>query len=65
MWIVIHITKSKDAAKEVENALASEGILVKIKGVYKQKNENDNYYEILVLESEAEEAKEILVEKGF
>jgi len=42
-----------------------EGILVKIKGVYKQKTENDNYYEILVLESEAEEAKDILVEKGF
>ena len=65
MWMVIHITKSKDAAKKVEDALAGEGILVKIKGVYKQKTESDNYYEILVLESEAEEAKDILVEKGF
>ena len=65
MWIVVTLAKSKDAARKVQEILSAEGILVKLKPLYKNVNEEANYYEVLVLESEAEEAREILIDKGL
>lgn len=65
MWIVVTLAKSKDAAKKIQDILSAEGILVKLKPLYKNVNEELNYYEVLVLESEAEEAREILTDKGL
>ena len=39
--------------------------MVKLKPLYKNTPEDENYYEVHVLESEAEEAREILMEKGL
>lgn len=65
MWVVVTLAKSKDSAKSIEALLSTEGILVKIKPLYKNVSEDENYYEIHVLESEAREAREILMEKGL
>lgn len=65
MWVVVTLAKSSDAAKNIESLLSAEGILVKIKPLYKKVSESENYYEIYVLESEAEEARDILMEKGL
>lgn len=65
MWIVVTLAKSKDAARKVQEILSAEGILVKLKPLYRNVDEEANYYEVLVLESEAEEAREILIDKGL
>jgi hypothetical protein len=65
MWVVVTLAKSKESAKSIETLLATEGILVKVKPLYKNVSEDENYYEIHVLESEAGEAREILLEKGL
>lgn len=65
MWIVVTLAKSMEAAKKIEAALTAEGILVKLKPLYKNVPEEENYYEVHVLESEAKEASEIIMEKGL
>jgi len=65
MWIVINIAKSSDTAEKIEKLLAAGGILVKRKPVYKNVDDTKNYYKISVLESEVEEARDILMENGF
>lgn len=65
MWMTVHMIRGKNAAITVANLLNGEGILVKTKAVYKNVLEEENYYEIRVLESEAESAREVLVENGY
>ena len=65
MWIVVTLAKSKEAAEKIKAALSAEGILVKLKPLYKNAPEEENYYEVHVLESEAKEASEIILERGL
>jgi hypothetical protein len=65
MWIVVTLAKSKDAASKIKEILSAEGLLVKSKPLYKNVNDETNYYEVLVLESEAQEAREILTDNGL
>jgi len=65
MWIVIHMAKSLRLAKSVHDLLTSEGFLVRIRPVYRTLGEEDNYYELKVPESEAEEARQVLSEHGL
>jgi hypothetical protein len=64
-WIVIHMARSGQEAERLKQKLTEEGILVRLKPVYKNRAEKDNYYELLVLHSEVEAAREIFLEKGF
>jgi len=61
MWTVIYIAPTQNIAEKYQQALAEEGILVQLRAVsaYPQKNTTQTT-EILVPESEAEEAHEIL-----
>lgn len=65
MWIVINMSHNKKKADKIKEILTNEGFLVKLRPVYKNVPEDDNYYEIMVLESEATEAHKILNEKGL
>jgi len=65
MWIVVYMAKSRAITEKIKTLLEQEGILVKLKPVYKKYGEEDNYYEILTLESEAEEAQEMILEHGL
>jgi len=65
MWIVIHIAKSSEAATGIQELLRREGILVKLRGLYRNRSEEENDYEVLVLAGEANEARHILLEKGI
>lgn len=65
MWIVVHLAKTLEAAQALEQKLQGEGILVKLCAIYKNKSAQDNYYEILVLKSESEEAREIILGSGL
>ncbi|WP_129723663.1 hypothetical protein [Xylanivirga thermophila] len=65
MWIVIYMAQSEDTAKDIQSMLTDEGFLVKSRPIYKNVSEQDNCYEILVPQSEAYEARCILVDKGY
>lgn len=59
MWTVIYIAPTKNIAEKYQQALAEEGILVQLRPVGSQQS-NSVSIEILVPESEAEEAHELL-----
>lgn len=65
MWTVVYMAQSKDIATKLEELLAKEGILVKLRPISKNQDNNDNYFEVLVPEAEVEEAHSVIIEKGF
>ncbi|HZJ82624.1 MAG TPA: hypothetical protein VFD57_02330 [Clostridia bacterium] len=65
MWVVVYMAHSKKVAHIIENILNSEGILLKLKPVYKNVASEENCYEILVPQSEGIEARAILMENGY
>jgi len=62
MWTVIYIAANKNEAEKYQKALAAEGILTKLRPISSSSNSNNVATEVLVLESEAEEAHEILTD---
>ncbi len=65
MWLVVGMASSKKAAVIMQKTLESEGILVKLRNVSSKAKDGGDTYEILVLESEASQAREILLEHGL
>ncbi len=65
MWTVVYMAQSKEIASNMQELLAKEGILVKIRPISKNPDNNDNYYEVLVPEAEIEEAHSVIIESGF
>ena len=65
MWMVITLARNREAARRIETILKDEGILVRLHAVYKKVNAEKNCYEVLVLEAEFDEAREILTENGL
>jgi len=65
MWTVVYMAKNKKIADRVSELMSTEGVLVKQQPVSKNTGDEDSYYEILVLESEVEEAHNILYECGY
>lgn len=65
MWTVVYMAQTKEIANTVEDLLSNEGILVKLRPISKNRETNDDYYEVLVPESEVEEAHCVIIEKGY
>ncbi len=65
MWTVVYMAQSREIASKLQVLLSEEGILVKLRPISKNPENNDNYYEVLVPESEIEEAHSVIIEKGF
>lgn len=60
MWTVVYIAPNKKQAERLQQALSQEGLLVKLRNIGLP-NVNDNgSVEILVPESEVDEALEII-----
>jgi len=59
------MAQSKEIATKLQELLTNEGILVKIRPISKNHENNDNYFEVLVPEAEVEEAHSVIIEKGF
>lgn len=59
------MAQSKEIAENIQELLAKEGILVKLRPVSKNEESTNDYFEILVPEAEVEEAHSIIIEKGF
>ncbi|HHV60228.1 MAG TPA: hypothetical protein GXX49_08095 [Clostridiaceae bacterium] len=64
MWTVVYMAQSKEIATKLQDLLTKEGILVKLSPISKNRDNNDTYYEVLVPESEVEEAHSVIIE-GF
>ncbi|MDO5327456.1 MAG: hypothetical protein Q4G00_12145 [Clostridia bacterium] len=64
-WKVIHMARSEKHAKEILSLLEREGILARSKQVYRTVSSEENYYEIMVLGSEAVEAQQLLIENNL
>jgi hypothetical protein len=59
MWTTVHVVSGLDNAKKIENKLNKEGFLVKINLFSKEGDEE--LYEILVPEVEAEDVQQVLL----
>ncbi len=59
------MAQSKDVANQLQEILSKEGILVKLRAISKNVENNDNYFEVLVPEAEIEEAHSVIIEKGY
>ena len=64
-WKVIHMARSEKHAREILSLLEREGILARSKQVYRSVSSEENYYEIMVLGSEAVEAQQLLIENNL
>lgn len=63
MWTTIYVSIDFETIKQVENVLKTEGFLVKMNKAVE--DDLDSLYELAVLENEAMDAQEFLVEKGI
>ncbi|WP_028308284.1 hypothetical protein [Desulfitibacter alkalitolerans] len=60
MWTVVYIAQNKTRAEKIKDVLISEGLLVNLRGLGNDPDNMSKAVEILVPESEAEEAHEII-----
>ena len=65
MWIVVGMASSQKMADAMQKCLESEGVLVKLRNVSAKAKSSTDTFEILVLQSEADSAREILVDNGY
>ncbi len=65
LWMVVHMAHGRQRADKVEAMLQAEGFLVKRRQLDRSVSETDGAYELLVLKSEAHEAREFLMDKGL
>ena len=60
MWTVVYIAPSRSTAESLQNVLSSEGLLVMLRNIGIPHVGDSSAVEILVPESEVDEAMEIL-----
>ncbi len=61
MWTVIYIAPNRPMAEMYKDILSSEGLLVQLRSIGTPQQGDSGSVEILVPESEAEEAHEIII----
>ncbi len=65
MWRVVYMARTRTMADHINELLVREGFLIKLKPVYRNVPEEENYYEILAPNTEAQEIHNILMQNGF
>ncbi len=60
MWTVVYIAPNKKQAEKLQQALSQEGLLVKLRNIGLPNGNDNGSVEILVPESEVDEALEII-----
>lgn len=64
MWTAVYVAPSKETAEQVKNILIQEGFLVKMQPLSKNMKDEE-FYEVMVPEAEAEDAQDTLVSRGI
>ena len=65
MWMVVYITQSKETAEKIRELLQSADVLVKVRVANQSSGEKFGCYEILVPESELDEAHSMIIERAL
>lgn len=65
MWTVVYIAKSMAIAEKIRQLLENDGLLVKIRPIVKNADNADCSCEVLVPESEVEQAHGIIIDADF
>lgn len=65
MWTVVYMAQNKEIADRLQQVLEQEGVLVKIRPINKTADQAASVYEILVPESEVDQAHNIIIDQGF
>lgn len=65
MWTVIYMAKSAEVSKTLKELLTREGLVVKVRAFEKAKHGTLGSYEVMVPESEVDDAHRIIIEHGF
>jgi len=60
VWTVVYISPNKKEARKIEKILVAEGLMVKLRAIGLPQESNACSIEILVPESEVDEALEII-----
>lgn len=60
MWTVVYIAPNRKQAEKLQKALSQEGLLVKLRNIGLPNGNDNGSVEILVPESELDEALEII-----
>ncbi len=63
MWTAVYVVESLEKAQEIEKRLMEEGFLVKTK--FFSKEGDEELYEILAPELEAQDVYSVLLELGY
>ena len=64
LWRVVYMTHRLELLEAAERMLTDEGFLVRRRALHRAVT-NGGAYELRVLESEAAEARQLIMEKGF
>ena len=64
-WTVIHMTRGRMRAEEILQALQAEGFMARMRQMSRAMSGEENDFEILCLQSEAQEAHQLLIEQGL
>ena len=65
MWMVVYVSQTKEQAEKIRDLLEQAGVLVKIRSVNQSDSEKFGCYEIMVPESELDEAHGIIISEVF
>jgi len=65
VWTVVYIAKNTQIAEQLRTLLEDGGMLVKIRPISKSEENADPSCEVLVPESEIEQAHGLMIETGF
>lgn len=65
MWTVVYIAKNTEIAEQIRAMLEQDGLLVKIRPIAKKADSADSSCEVLVPESEVEQAHGLIIDTDF
>ena len=65
MWTVVYIAKSIEIAQQIRTRLEQDGLIVKIRPMTKKTDNADTSCEVLVPESEVEQAHGLIIDADF
>ena len=65
MWMIVGMANNQSMASGMQKVLEREGVLVKVRNASVRAKQVSNAFEILVLESEADSSREILLDSGY
>ncbi len=65
MWMVVFVAQSAETAEKIKELIMANGLLVKVRAINGSGEEKFGCYEILVPESELDEAHSIIINEGL